>query len=61
MNILITGAGGQLGRTFRDVAANGEHICFFTDIREGEGITSLDVTDFEAVMSFHEASGAEVS
>ena len=29
MNILITGAGGQLGRTFRDVAANGEHKCFF--------------------------------
>ena len=60
MNILITGAGGQLGRTFRDVAANGEHKCFFTDIREGEGITSLDVTDFEAVMSFLEASDADV-
>ena len=60
MNILITGAGGQLGRTFRDVAANGEHKCFFTDIREGEGITSLDVTDFEAVMSFLEAADADV-
>ena len=60
MNILITGAGGQLGRTFRDVAANGEHKCFFTDIREGEGITSLDVTDFEAVMSFLQASDADV-
>ena len=60
MNILITGAGGQLGRTFRDVAAGGEHKCFFTDICEGEGITSLDVTDFEAVMSFLEASDADV-
>lgn len=60
MNILITGAGGQLGRTFRDVAAGGEHKCFFTDICEGEGITSLDVTDFEAVMSFLQASDADV-
>ena len=60
MNVLITGAGGQLGRTFRDVAAGGPHKCFFTDLREGEGIESLDVTDFDAVMSYLEACSAEV-
>ena len=60
MNILITGANGQLGRTFADVSAGGEHKCFFTDVREGEGVDRLDVTDFDAVMSYFETSGAEV-
>lgn len=49
MNILVTGCMGQLGRSFRRSMALGEHECIFTDVREGEGVTALDITDPEAV------------
>jgi len=49
MNILVTGASGQLGLSIRDAASASEHNFIFSDIRSGEGIISLDITDAEAV------------
>lgn len=47
MNILITGANGQLGNEMRVLsAAHPKHIYFFTDIAE------LDITDKAAVSTF---------
>lgn len=61
MNILITGANGQLGRCIRDrvdeivIKNNGtDNIYFYTDINESErdGIARLDITNEEAVKNF---------
>lgn len=60
MNILVTGACGQLGRTLKDVSTGYEHKCFFTDVREGEGIARLDVTSGKAVEEFLEAAEVDV-
>ncbi len=49
MNILITGAGGQLGRSMRDVSEGYDHKCFFADLAGGCDVMSLDVTDASAV------------
>lgn len=47
MNILITGANGQLGNEMRVLSAeNAEHSYFFTDVQE------LDICDQQAVMAF---------
>lgn len=47
MNILITGANGQLGNEMQVLSkANSRHTYFFTDIRE------LDICDEQAVRSF---------
>ena len=46
MNILVTGANGQLGTHFRLLAPKSEHTWFFTDVAE------LDITSREAVRSF---------
>ena len=52
MNILVTGANGQLGNCLRDIssAMNGMHF-FFSDITEQEGVQTLilDITDADAV------------
>ena len=61
MNILITGANGQLGRCIKDrvdeivVENKGtDNVYFYTDIIESEsdGIARLDITDKEAVKTF---------
>ena len=51
MNILVTGANGQLGREMRLVSQGSQDKYFFTDIVETEGVetTLLDMTDREAV------------
>ena len=51
MNILITGANGQLGREMRLVSQETDWHCLFTDVVEAEGIgtTLLDITDLEAI------------
>lgn len=51
MNILVTGANGQLGNCMRNVAPKGEHRYFFTDVTEVEGFQTvcLDITSMEAV------------
>ena len=43
MNILVTGANGQLGNCIRNAAKDSNHNYFFTDVAE------LDITDAEAV------------
>ena len=51
MNILITGANGQLGREMRLVCQESDWHCVFTDVVEAEGVEStlLDITDMEAI------------
>lgn len=51
MNILITGANGQLGNEMRLVARGSSDTYLFTDVNQVEGVdtTYLDITDLEAV------------
>ncbi len=53
MNILVTGANGQLGNEMRIVACGSNDRYIFTDINQVEGVetTFLDITDMEAVRS----------
>ena len=51
MNILVTGCMGQLGRSFRRAMALLDHRCIYTDVRDGEEVLALDITDQEAVAS----------
>lgn len=48
--VLVTGCNGQLGRAIQKEYA-GDAAFILTDVAEGEGITSLDITDIDAVMS----------
>ena len=54
MNILVTGANGQLGSEMRIIANGSEHIYLFTDIEE------LDITDRLAVETYVSNNGIEV-
>lgn len=54
MNILVTGANGQLGSQMRVVAKESGHNYIFTDVQE------LDITDYEAVCTMVEQSGINV-
>ncbi|MBR5300833.1 MAG: dTDP-4-dehydrorhamnose reductase [Bacteroidales bacterium] len=49
MNILVTGCMGQLGRSFRRAMALSDHMCIYTDVRAGDGVMALDITDQDAV------------
>ena len=51
MNILVTGANGQLGNEMRIVACNSVHNYIFTDVCEAAGVQTLmlDITDLAAV------------
>jgi dTDP-4-dehydrorhamnose reductase len=51
MNILITGANGQLGNEMRIVAQTSSDTYLFTDVNQVEGVTTtyLDITDLDAV------------
>ena len=51
MNILVTGANGQLGNEMRIVAKNTSDNYIFTDVNEVEGLetTYLDITDIDAI------------
>jgi dTDP-4-dehydrorhamnose reductase len=51
MNILVTGANGQLGNEIRIVAKNSRDTYLYTDVVEVEGVetTLLDITSMEAV------------
>ena len=51
MNILVTGANGQLGTHMRLLAPQSGNQWFFTDVAE------LDITSHEAVLSFVAANG----
>ncbi len=60
MNILITGACGQLGRTFRDISGGYDHKFIFTDVSGEEGVIRLDASDPEAVMEMMRKSDVDV-
>lgn len=51
MNILVTGANGQLGNEMRIVSRNSKDHFIFTDVTHQEGCetTYLDITDFSAI------------
>ncbi len=51
MNILVTGANGQLGNEMRIVTKGSKDNYIFTDVVELEGqeTTILDITDIDAV------------
>lgn len=48
--ILVTGCNGQLGRAIRKEYANDAVEFINTDVVEGEGVISLDITDVDAVL-----------
>ena len=51
MNILVTGANGQLGNEMRIVSKNTTAHYIFTDVNQVEGVetTYLDITDMDAI------------
>lgn len=49
MNILVTGAGGQLGKAIRNISDLSGHTCIFTDIHPEADVLALDITDADAV------------
>ena len=51
MNILVTGANGQLGNEMRILAKESQDKYIFTDVNQVEGLetTFLDITDLEAI------------
>ncbi len=57
MNILVTGANGQLGNEMRIVAKGSSDSYVFTDVSQQEGVetTYLDITDLEAVRAMVKA------
>ena len=52
MKIVVTGSLGQLGYELMRQAKESQHTYIFTDVRESELTTSLDITDAEAVEAF---------
>lgn len=51
MNILVTGANGQLGNEMRIIARGSNDTYFFTDVNRQEGVETvfLDITDLQAI------------
>jgi len=51
MNVLVTGANGQLGNEMRILARGSQDRYIFTDVNQIEGLetTYLDITDLEAI------------
>ena len=62
MNILVTGANGQLGSEMRVLAANSSNRYIFSDIApiDGKDTTILDITDIEAVKHLCKDSSVDV-
>ncbi len=62
MNILVTGANGQLGNEMRIVARDSKHTFIFTDVVEQEGVqtTILDITNLDAVRSIVKSNAIQV-
>lgn len=61
MNILITGANGQLGNEMRIISKYTDYNFVFTDVTTVEGVetTILDITDIEAVRSIVKEKGID--
>lgn len=51
MNVLVTGANGQLGNEMRILARESQDKYIFTDVNQVKGLetTFLDITDLEAI------------
>ena len=62
MNILVTGANGQLGMEMRIVAKGSADKYIFTDVSQVEGFDTeyLDITDLEAIRRFVADNNVEV-
>lgn len=62
MNILVTGANGQLGNEMRIVAKNSKDKYIFTDVVEVEGqeTTILDITNIDAVRNIVKENDVKV-
>ena len=62
MNILVTGANGQLGNEMRIVTKDTKDKYIFTDVVEVEGqeTTILDITDLDAVRNIVKKNGVKV-
>lgn len=62
MNILVTGANGQLGNEMRIVSKESQDNYIFTDVVEVEGqeTTILDITDLDAIRSIIKEQNVQV-
>ena len=58
--ILVTGCNGQLGRAIRKEYAASDEEFINTDVVEGEGVVSLDITDVDAVLKLVRAEKPDV-
>lgn len=61
LNILVTGANGQLGNEMRIISKDTEYNFVFTDVTTVKGVetTILDITDIEAVRSIVKEKGID--
>ena len=57
---LVTGCNGQLGRAIRKEYAASDVEFINTDVVEGEGVVSLDITDVDAVLKLVRAEKPDV-
>ena len=62
MNVLVTGANGQLGNEMRLVSKTGDDKYVFTDIVAPDGLptTILDITDIDAIRAIVKAENIDV-
>ena len=62
MNILVTGANGQLGNEMRILAKDSQDNYIFTDVNQVEGVetTYLDITDLDAIKKMVSEKDVEV-
>ena len=58
--ILVTGCNGQLGRAINKEYAKDDVEFINTDVVEGEGVISLDITDVDAVLALAEKTRPDV-
>ena len=58
--ILVTGCNGQLGRAIRKEYVDSNVEFINTDVVEGEGVVSLDITDVDAVLKLVRAEKPDV-
>ncbi|MCM1163217.1 MAG: dTDP-4-dehydrorhamnose reductase [Muribaculaceae bacterium] len=60
MNVLVTGACGQLGNELRIASSTSADCYFFTDVAAGPDTLPLDITDRTAVREFVERNDVDV-
>lgn len=62
MNILVTGANGQLGNEMRIVTQNSNDNYVFTDVNQVEGVETiyLDITDLDAIRKMVSVNGVKI-